>query len=493
MRLRSHRSALLFTVIAAAVVAGAAAQTEPRRPNVLLLFADDQRPDAVGAFGNPHIRTPNIDGLVRRGFRFANNYCMGSIHGAVCQPSRAMLMSGRTLYRVPMQLDGVTTLPQTLAAHGYLTFGTGKWHNGAASFLRSFERGKAVMLGGMSDHTEVPLQDKGADGGFVDKRVGAKFSSEQFADAAIEFLDDAPADRPFFAYVAFTAPHDPRQPPAAFRDEYYARRPPLPENFLPQHPFDNGWMTGRDEALAPWPRTREVISDQLAEYYGLITHLDEQVGRILAALTATGRADDTIVIYSADHGLAVGSHGLLGKQNVYEHSMGCPLVMAGPGIPHGSTAALTYLLDLLPTLCGLTGAALPAGVEGKDLAPLWRGETARVRDSLLTIYEDKMRGVRDERWKLIRYPHIDHTQLFDLQQDPGEMHDLAAAPGQHERVTAMMALLRRWQQEIDDPHPLTVDRPQPREIDLTGRTRQADAHQPRWIVDKYFGKRTDKD
>ena len=117
------------------------------------------------------------------------------------------------------------------------------------------------------------------------ERTGEKFSSELFADAAIEFLRSQDGQNPFFAYVAFTAPHDPRQPPLEYREPYYSNLPPLPPNFLPQLPFDNGMMNGgRDENLGAWPRAEKMIRDQLAEYYGLITHMDGQVGRILAAL-----------------------------------------------------------------------------------------------------------------------------------------------------------------------------------------------------------------
>ena len=163
---------------------------------------------------------------------------------------------------------------------------------------------------------------------------------------------------------------------------YYQNRPPLPENFLPQHPFDNGILKNiRDENLAPYPRPRELISDQLCEYYGLITHLDEQVGRILTALELSGHADDTIIIYASDHGLALGSHGLLGKQSLYEHSMRSPLILAGPGIPAGrSTAAFTYLFDLFPTICALAGVKPPAGLAGATCGRC--GTTIRRRSAI---------------------------------------------------------------------------------------------------------------
>ena len=312
----------LFTLVFGLVLSFSQVGQTEERPNILFLLADDHRPDAVKAFDNPHIETPHIDSLATRGFRFSRNYCMGSTHGAVCQPSRAMLNSGRTLYRVEMNLSNAPTLGETLRKSGYQTFGTGKWHNGAQSFLRSFERGTNVMMGGMSNHLKVPIQHVQPDGKLSPRQIGDRFSSELFADSAIDFLGGLESSSdPFFCYVSFTAPHDPRQPPLPHRERYYKNRPPLPKNFMPHHPFHNGWMTGRDENLAAWPRTKEVISDQLAEYYGLITHMDEQIGRILKALEASGKADNTIIVYTADHGLAVGSHGLLGKQSVYEHSM----------------------------------------------------------------------------------------------------------------------------------------------------------------------------
>ncbi len=462
-----------------------------KRPNILFLFADDQRPDTVAAYGNPHIRTPNVDRLVGSGFSFRRAYCMGSTHGAVCQPSRAMLMSGRTLWRVPMNLAGVPLMPDVLARSGYVTFGTGKWHNQAESFTRAFQNGKSVFIGGMSDHTKVPIRDLAADGTLTPPRITKRFSSEIFADAVIEFLESrtGKTDSPFFAYAAFSSPHDPRQPPRKYAEMYAPGRSklPLPKNFMPQHPFHNGWMVGRDEALAGWPRTPEVIRSQLGEYYGMISHLDEQVGRVLAALEQSGHAENTIVIYTADHGLAVGSHGLLGKQNLYEHSMGTPMVITGPGIPRGrSSNALVYLYDLFPTICSWAGVAVPEKVEGKSLARVITGDQPFVRESLFTTYENKMRAVRDKRFKLIRYPQINHTQLFDLASDPHELKNLAAVPDQADRVVQMMSLLETWQARTGDKTPHTSKNPKSKEIDLSGRRRKPDRHQPDWIIRKYF-------
>jgi len=373
----------LAVLAAGPAVAPAAGPTPAARPNVLFLFADDLRADTIAAWGNKHIHTPNLDGLVGRGFSFRNNYCFGSNSGAVCVPSRAMLMTGRTWLDVKASLDGAPLLPEVLRQTGYATFATGKWHNGEPSFLRAFPDARSVFFGGMNDHTKTAVADV-IGGRVVNRRTAGKFSSEEFADAAIDFLQSHKGDKPFFCYVAFTAPHDPRNPPEKYREMYYKARPPLPANFRPLPAFDNGLTKNvRDENLAPYPRTKDVIGDQLCEYYGLITHLDEQIGRVVGALEKTGHAQNTVVVFAADHGLALGSHGLLGKQSLYEHSMKCPLVVAGPGVPAGkSSAAFTYLFDLFPTVCDLAGVKPPDKLAGGSLRPLWTGETKKLRDSV---------------------------------------------------------------------------------------------------------------
>lgn len=483
---------LLTFVIAAlgnSSLASLCAADSPQRPNVLILFADDQRADTLGAFGHPVVQTPNLDQIARNGFRFTRAYCMGAMGGAVCVPSRAMLNSGRTLFRVKSDLAGAQTMPESFRKAGYATFGTGKWHNRQPSFLRSFETGRAVFFGGMCDHTKVPLVDTTADGQVINKRVGKKFSNTLFADAAVDFLENHKDERPFYAYVAFTAPHDPRQAPEDYLAKYDPAQIPLPVNFKPQHPFFNGWMTGRDECLAGWPRTPEVIREQLSEYYALISHMDHEIGRILATLRDTGKDKNTIIVYAADHGLALGSHGLLGKQSLYEHSMNAPLVISGPGIPaEKSSDSLVYLFDIFPTLSSLTGVELPEGVEGKSLTPIWRGENQSVRDSIYTAFEQSMRSVRNDRWKMIRYPHINKSQLFDLKQDPHELNNLADDPRYSSQIQTMMARLLQWQKEVGDQQPLSSTNPQSAEIDLTGHPRTPDRHQPDWIVKKYFGK-----
>jgi len=488
--LRSVVTALaVVTVVIAAAESVSSGLAAEQRPNILFLFADDQRADTIGAWGNRHIQTPHLDRLVSAGYCFRANYCFGGNSGAVCIPSRAMLMTGKTWFHVnTATLEGEKLLPELLQEHGYVTFGTGKWHNGEASWRRAFQLGRAVFFGGMADHTRVPVRDLEPNGKLGPVRPGEKFSSELFADAVIRFLREHDRRKPFFAYVAFTAPHDPRQPPAEFAQMYYRHRPPLPENFLPQHPFDNGMLVVRDEELAPWPRPETVVRDQLAEYYGMISHLDSQIGRILKALEETGQAANTIVVYAADNGLALGSHGLLGKQSVYEHSMRVPLVFVGPGIPRGqSSQAFTYLLDVLPTLCEVLGIPVPPGVEGRSLRPLWEGKTQQVRDSVFLPLLNIQRAVRDQRWKLIVYPKIGHMQLFDLQADPGERHNLIDRPEHAAHVRRLLGLMKRWQAAVGDTLGLPEKNRSPAPVDLSGRSRKPDPWQPRWIRQKYFG------
>ncbi|MFM2093262.1 MAG: hypothetical protein RIS70_386, partial [Planctomycetota bacterium] len=457
------------------------------RPNIVLLFADDQRADTIAAWGNAAIDTPHLDRLVRRGLSFRQNYCFGSNSGAVCIPSRAMLMTGKSWFDVEHDLRGETLLPEHLRRAGYRTFATGKWHNGQRSLERAFPDAKSVFLGGMSDHTQLTIRDVQS-GKCTAERPAAKFSSEQFAESAIEFLETQTGDAPFFCYVAFTAPHDPRNPPESYRQRYYDRPPPLPKNFLPQHPFDNGFAKNvRDENLAGYPRSPETIREQLSEYYGLITHLDAQVGRILEVLERRNLQQNTIVIYAADHGLALGSHGLLGKQSVYEHSMKCPLIIAGPGVPQEqSSEAFTYLFDLFPTILRLAGAELPEGLRGADLGPVWRGESSAVRDSVFLPFSQTMRAVRDERWKLIHYPQIGHRQLFDLKSDPDECCDLASQEAYREHADRLERLLVTWQTRLGDRQTLHVAEPKPKEIRYDDFSRKPDIWQPKWIVKKYF-------
>lgn len=462
MRPLIRSAAIAFAALSAAVLHAAA------KPNVLFIFSDDQRADTIAALGNTHIQTPNLDRLVQRGTAFTNAFCMGSPHGAVCQPSRAMLMSGRTLFRADLNLKGNETWPEKFGASGYTTFATGKWHNGPESLLRSFQSGKAIFMGGMGDPYKLAIQDIGPDRRLVNRRDSGAHSVKLFTDAALEFVQAQSKDKPWLCYVSYNLPHDPRVAPQPWHERANASKPPLPANFLPQHPFNNGELTVRDEQLEAWPRTDDAVRQHLADYHAAIMFVDEQVGRLLDALEKSGRAENTIVVFSSDHGLAIGSHGLMGKQSLYEHSMKAPLLMAGPGIPAGMRSnALCYLLDILPTLGDLAGITPPQGSEGLSLKPVMAGEAETRRTNLFTSYKDCQRAWRDDRWKLIVYPQIAKTQLFDLQSDPHEMHDLAGDAAHADKVKELTAKLTAAQAEAGDKQPLQVPDPKPQSFDFT--------------------------
>ena len=317
----------------------------------------------------------------------------------------------------------------------------------------------------MAAHRAVPVHDFDTSGDYpaAGEYRAPGFSSEVFADTAIELLSEHPPDTPFCMYLAFTAPHDPRTPPGEFAARYDPATLPLPPNFAPQHPFDNGELRVRDELLAPHPRTSEVIRRHTADYYGMISHLDAQVGRLLTALDDYGLADRTVVVYTADHGLALGRHGLLGKQNVYEHSLRVPLVLRGPGVPSDQHRdALCYLHDLYPTLLQMAGVAVPDSNEGRSLLPLLVGDTSSQRHTIFAAYQPSQimdaegpyqRMVRDHRHKLIEY-RVDgqrRVQLFDLVDDPWETRDLSPQRGHAGDIARLQESLREWQHALDDP------------------------------------------
>ena len=421
------------------------------RPSVLLILADDYRADAIGATGNPYVQTPTLDRLAAAGAFLTGAYNMGGFQGAICTPSRAMLMTSLALTTVSEDLEGQPTWPEQFARSGYRTFITGKWHNGAASLRRVFERGRAVFVGGMGDPYNLTVQDFSPGDAAPVKRTALKHDSEAFADEAITFLKSQAPGQPFLCYVAFKAPHDPRVAPAAWHDRFRASPPPAPANFLPEHPFDNGELRIRDESLLPAPRTEEAVRKELADYYSSIGHLDEQIGRILEALNRSGLARHTLVVFSGDNGLAIGSHGLLGKQNLYEHSVRVPLILVGPGVPAGlRSESLCYLQDVYPTLADLAGVPPIPDTFGRSLRRLLEDPTAAVRTTVFTAYRDVQRAIRDERFKLIRYPRIDRTQLFDLRADPLERQDLAGRPEHAADVARMLARLKEAQAELGD-------------------------------------------
>ncbi len=456
-----------------------AASASDRSPNVLFLFTDDQRFDTIQAVNNSRIHTPNLDRLVQQGAVFENAYIMGGTSPAVCMPSRAMVMTGRSLFSIQEQGQAIpaehTLLGECFRGHGYDTWGIGKWHNGKASYARSFTDGAEIYFGGMADHWNVPAYNFDPSGKYdsqlpycpspgssnevqyrnADHIHSGKHSSELCADAAVSFLqNEIRQDSPFLLYVSFLAPHDPRTMPKSSRDLYHPDSIPLPANFMGAHPFDNGELKIRDEQLEDWPRTPQAVRRHIAEYYAMISHLDSEIGRILDALENSGEADNTVVVLAGDNGLAVGQHGLMGKQSLYEHSVHVPLIFAGPGVPVGERRqTLCYLHDMFPTLCELCNVPVPRSVEGQSLVPALNNDPDdNARNVLHFAYRHSQRAVRDERYKLIEcVVEDDHnTQLFDLENDPAETDNLAFLPEYADIVQRLRQELRRWKIEFGD-------------------------------------------
>lgn len=409
--------------------------------NILLSMADDQRWDMIGSVGDPRVRTPNFDAMAAQGTVWTNARCQNGPHAAVCIPSRAALHTGREVAETNLQCDGFPTIGSTLREAGYNTHAVGKWHNGKASLNRSFASGEAIFLEGMHDHIGTPLHAYDPAGRYDQAKPCAKFSSEAFADAAIHFLHSRSDDRPFFLYIGWTSPHDPRTPPEEFARLYRPSDLELPPNFLPEHPFDNGELTIRDEMLAAHPRSPVEIQQHLADYFGMVSELDHQWGRVMAVMNDLGLLEETLVIHTADHGLAVGQHGLMGKQNLYEHSVRVPLIVSGPGVPRGrANGALCYNFDLAPTILQSVGVAVPETMTAQSL---WGSERDQ-RKSAIAWYRDCQRSYTDGEWKLIEYRVGEQTrqQLFNLRSDPWERCNLADEA--REKVRQLAEGLPSW-------------------------------------------------
>ncbi len=444
---------------------------QPR--NVLILFSDDQSYHTIRAFGNPEIWTPNLDKLSSEGLAFTQAHVMGGHQGAVCLPSRAMLLTGRYVNRLPgdgnVIPDSLISIPEVLQKQGYNTFHTGKWHSDKASHNRLFGMGGNIFFGGMHfEHAggqgQPTVFDYDSSCEYPPAAILKKdtFSSTLYAETAIRFLNSSEAKaKPFFCYVAFTSPHDPRTPPEKFRNLYNPENISLPPNFLPKHPFNNGDMNVRDELLLPFPRTEAAVRKEIASYYGMISELDEQVGRILEALQNNGLKDNTLVVFASDNGLAVGQHGLLGKQNLYEHSIRVPLILSGPGIPKNRTSSnFTYLSDIAPTIFEYLGIPAPPTVEGKSLIPVINHQRAHVRKAIYNVYGHWSRSIKTRNgFKLIVYNvnGVQHTQLFHLKTDPWETTNLADEKAFRHKVKVMRRLLKKEMQTAHDD--LHIDLP----------------------------------
>ncbi|RLD73388.1 MAG: sulfatase [Bacteroidetes bacterium] len=472
-----------------------------KRPNFLFLLTDDQTYKTIHALNNSEIETPNMDKLSEQGITFTHCFNQGSWSGAVCVASRTMLITGQTVFRAPQNevyLDKwahsediksnkeVLLWQEVFSANGYETFITGKWHNSKYAVLKNFDRGEAIGAGMYSsfdkNHSDkLAYNRSSASSGWKpwdesytghwtpkvndiiydekgQKKIGSaytanKHTSELYADKAINYLmtEVKNIEKPFFMYVAFNAPHDPRQSPKEFVDKYPLASIKIPENYLKEHPFDQGDHKIRDEKLAPFPRTKEAVQLHISEYYAIITHFDRELGRILKALEASGKADNTYVILSSDHGLAVGQHGLMGKQNQYDHSIRMPLIIKGPTLGRGKKVnSKVYLQSMFATTCELASIEIPETVEFKSIKDLLYGENSGGEKYIFGTYKKFQRMIRSDDYKLIIYPQIKMVQLFDLENDPNEMTNLATDKIHQKIKIDLFKKLVQKQKELGD-------------------------------------------
>jgi arylsulfatase A-like enzyme len=416
-------------------------------PHVLLVILDDQQVPSLGYMGSTEVRTPHLDRLASSGTILENCF----VTTPICTPGRAEILTGCDSYGngVPWfsyPIDSKLTLISTAFRQaGFHTAYFGKWHNDGHPSERDFEFTRRTMHEARDFYRRYPAH--GHDLIFDEEGGEVRgHSTELFTDATIEWLDQQrDAARPWFACLAYHSPHDPFQPPEPHASDYPAATAQLPASFSPVHPLDNGDLTIRDELNLPWPRTPEAIRQYRAGYHGMVAHTDACIGRVLAALERNGQRENTIVVFTSDHGLAVGCHGLLGKENMYDHSTRVPLLFSGPGVKAGQRLkGLCRNTDIYPTLCRLSGIDIPASVkEGRDLSgPLGgTGQGEAFRECVFSQFSSPafepdetgflplkptQRMARTGRWKLMFYPQIRRYQLFDLETDPDETLDLLA-------------------------------------------------------------------
>lgn len=470
------------------------AEKKAEKPNIVFIFTDDQTYSSIRALGNNEIITPNMDRLVHNGATMTHTYNMGSWSGAVCLASRAMMNTGRFVwnakeFKYHKEGNDEKIWSKLLQTQGYETYMTGKWHVhvGAekvfnhtadvrggmpkdnwdhATMVKKFD--SIAKVKGSNPDDIMPIgynrpQDENdtswsptdtKHGGFWH---GGKHWSEVVKDNALGFIDHAKtSEKPFFMYLAFNAPHDPRQAPKEYQDMYDINKISVPESFLPEYPYRKeikNWNNLRDEALAPWPRTEYAVKTHIKEYYASITHADAQIGLILDALEKAGKMENTYIIFTADHGLAMGRHGLLGKQNLFDHSMRPPMVIVGPEIPKDTKVdADVYLQDAMATALDIAGVEKPEYIEFNSFLNLAKGkETKSHYPAIYGAYLSVQRAIRKDGYKLLVYPEVPKVLLFDMKNDPEEMHDLSEIPAQKQRVKDLYKDLLQLQKDMNDP------------------------------------------
>ena len=455
---------------------------EEKRPNFLFVLVDDQSPFDLKIYDSKSIlETPNIDQLAQEGMVFESAYHMGSWSGAVCTPSRHMIMTGRTVWNIPgskfTNLDYPVNLEQqTIGAvfnrAGYSTMRTCKEGNSYPAANKQFTIvHEATKRGGTEES-------------------GSAWHAKQVLNYLID-RESTQEKKPFFIYMGFSHPHDTRDGTPDLLAKYGAinhqdenslpplnpKQPPLQENYLSEHPFFHGHPMLRDEerVMGVWKnRDEQTVRNELGREYACVENIDIQLGRVLKKLAEMDELDNTYVIYTSDHGIAIGSHGLMGKQNLYEHTWRVPFIVKGPNIKSGKRVkGNIYLSDVLPALCDLAKIETPGTVNGTSFNAVLREEKNSVRDILYGVYcggtKPGMRSVKKGDWKLIKYDLMEgsvrETQLFNLAENPneylpehhksGEMEtNLAHDPKYVDKLAEMEALLLEQMEYHNDPYRL---------------------------------------
>ncbi|RMF43903.1 MAG: sulfatase [Planctomycetota bacterium] len=478
---------------------------EGKRPNFLFILTDDQSPETLRTYGNSVCQAPNIDRLAREGMTIDDAHHMGSWSGAVCRPSRTMIMTGSTVWHIPGTRDTLPNGEKNAEKQAQLTEEVVR-HSMAVLFkaagydtFRTCKRGNTFPPA--NEHFDVRFEQDMREGN--DERGSAWHGRH-----ALEFLQQREQTQdadPFLMFLGFSHPHDPRNGKPELLKKYGAENrkepptvvnplaPPLQVNYLPAHPFHHGHPGLRDETKVQGvleDRSEATIRNELGREYACIENIDIQIGKVLDQLERMGELDNTYIFFTADHGIAVGRHGLTGKQNLYEHTWRVPFIVRGPGIRPGSRASgFIYLLDVLPTMLDLAGIEIPQEIEGVSFRPVLEGRQQRMRDVLYGVYcggtKPGMRSVKTaDGWKLIKYDVLDgqvrETQLFNLHENPYEFlpehHDekviglTGYRPGPHQVDLAedphfeakrreLEALLLEQMRALDDPYRLW-DQPQ---------------------------------
>lgn len=407
------------------------------RPNILFILVDDQSPfDFTFYNSKSELRSPNLDRLAEQGMVFDNAYHMGAFLGAVCTPSRHMIMTGRTVWHLPIGPTAKNHCPPDIEQHSLPAV----FNRGGYATMRTCKRGNSYEA---ANKLFAVRHDASKRGG--DDESGSAWHAEQ----VLTYLNEREAakdDRPFLIYFGFSHPHDTRDGKPELLANYGAtnhadpntvpaahpKQPGLPVNWLSAKPFPDGHPGLRDEVAVSgvWKRRDErTIRNELGREFACAENIDIQIGRVLEKLEAMGELENTYIIYTSDHGIAIGRHAFQGKQNLYEHTWRVPFIVKGPGIEPGSRAlGNIYLLDVLATLCDLAGIPAPETNEGISFRPVLEGRQQTVRDVLYGVYsggtKPGMRCVRKGDWKLIQYDVLDgsvrETQLFNLKNNPDE-------------------------------------------------------------------------